>query len=100
VPYGLDDGTLAPGAVVGSLPFAPEIVLPALAKLAQKYPGRLPSGINPTLGWVSEGCFGLDQGLAVLMIENHRSRMIWKLMRDCPHVVRGLRRAGFEGGWL
>jgi hypothetical protein len=35
-----------------------------------------------------------------LMIENHRSDFLWTLMRSCPHVVRGLRRAGFSGGWL
>jgi hypothetical protein len=34
------------------------------------------------------------------MIENHRSRLIWQLMRRCPYIVDGLRRAGFTGGWL
>jgi hypothetical protein len=36
----------------------------------------------------------------VMMIENHRSKLIWRLMRECPHVSHGLRRAGFTGGWL
>jgi hypothetical protein len=67
---------------------------------------KLPSSFNPTLpgdgpsGWVSEGYFGLDQGIMVLMIENYRSRLIWNLMRQCPYVGSGLRRAGFTGGWL
>lgn len=30
VPYGPNDGTISPWAVVASLPFAPEIVLPAI----------------------------------------------------------------------
>ncbi len=34
------------------------------------------------------------------MIENHRSGMVWELMRRCAPLVRGLRVAGFEGGWL
>ena len=34
------------------------------------------------------------------MIENHASGLIWRLMRGCPYVVAGLRRAGFKGGWL
>jgi hypothetical protein len=34
------------------------------------------------------------------MIENHRSAMIWRLMRGCEPLVAGLRKAGFEGGWL
>jgi len=111
VPYGPDDGTLAPCAALASLPFAPEIVVPALRTLCERYPrltqaSRLPGGFNPTLpgagpeGWVSEGYFGLDQGFIVLMIENHRSRLIWQLMRRCPYVAVGLRRAGFTGGWL
>jgi hypothetical protein len=67
---------------------------------------RLASGFNPTLAgpdgraWVSPHLYGLDQGLVVLMIENHRTQLVWRLMRDCPHVANGLRRAGFRGGWL
>jgi hypothetical protein len=34
------------------------------------------------------------------MIENYRSGLIWRLMRNCAPIVRGLRRAGFTGGWL
>ena len=33
-------------------------------------------------------------------IENYRTGLVWRLMRDCPYVVSGLRRAGFTGGWL
>jgi hypothetical protein len=111
VPYGPDDGTIAPSAALASLPFAPELALPALRHLCQRYPemvrdSRLPSGFNPTLadsgptGWVSEGYFGLDQGIIVLMVENYRTGLIWKLMRECTYIRTGLHRAGFEGGWL
>ena len=34
------------------------------------------------------------------MIENYRSGLVWKTMRKNPHIVRGLQRAGFTGGWL
>jgi len=111
VPYGPDDGTLSASAVLASLPFAPEIVLPALRHMIGRYPEmvagqQLASGFNPTLAgpdgraWVSPGHFGLDQGIGVAMIENHRTELIWRLMRKCPHVATGLRRAGFHGGWL
>ncbi len=110
-PYGPDDGTLAPWAPLATLPFAPESALSALRQLCARHPrvvegSRLPSGFNPTLreagpdGWVSEGYFGLDQGIVVLMVENHRSDLIWRLMQRCPHLGHGLRRAGFRGGWL
>ena len=113
-PYGPDDGTIAPWAVVASLPFAPEIVLPALdyfideLKLHDVNPYGFRATINPTYatkpghasGWVSPWHFGINQGPVVLMIENHRSGLLWALMRECPHVIQGLKRAGFDGGWL
>jgi hypothetical protein len=113
VPFGLDDGTLAPWATVASLPFAPEIVLPTLAVFREKWGEMLsrygiacsfnptfPSTGNGRAGWISGGHFGIDQGPVISMIENYRSGFIWRLMRKCPHIVKGLRRAGFEGGWL
>ena len=51
-------------------------------------------------GWVSLVNFGLNQGPIVLMIENWRSGLVWSLLRECPYLVEGLRRAGFAGGWL
>ncbi len=113
IPYGPDDGTLAPWAVAGSLPFAPEVVLPTLRRINQDYPEMISKygfkcSYNPTFssgkrkqkGWVSEGYYGLDQGPIVMMIENYRSGSLWRLMRQCPHIVNGLRRAGFREGWL
>jgi hypothetical protein len=49
---------------------------------------------------VSEGHYGLDQGVVLMMIENHRSQFIWELVRGCRYITDGLRVAGFEGGWL
>jgi hypothetical protein len=110
IPYGPDDGTLAPWAVATSLPFAPEIVLPSLQRLNRDYPDitskyGFKCSYNPTFkssgkGWISKGYFGLDQGPIVIMIENHRTSLIWNLMRRCPYIVAGLRRAGFRGRWL
>ena len=63
-------------------------------------------GFNPTVaeagpnGWISPGEFGLDQGMIVLMIENYRSGLPWRLGRANPFVRAGLHRAGFKGGWL
>jgi hypothetical protein len=110
-PYGPDDGTLAPWAVMASLPFAPEIVLPALDYINKKYPELTSKygfkcSFNPTFptknakGWISKGYYGLDQGPIVLMIENYLTGSFWQLMQYCPYVVNGLRRAGFMGGWL
>lgn len=114
VPYGPDDGTLAPWAVVASLPFAPEIALPTMHYCEQAYPETKVSygfagSFNPTYSyapgdarpvWVCQVHYGLNQGPNVLMIENYRSGLLWRLMRRCPYLVTGLRRAGFANGWL
>lgn len=110
VPYGPDDGTIAPSAVVASLPFAPEIVLPAADYFVNDlnlhdvnvYGFR--TTFNPTYvaahgqtaGWVSPWHFGINEGPVVLMIENHRNGLLWDLMHECPYLVIGLKRAGFR----
>ncbi len=112
-PYGPDDGTVSPWAVVASLPFAPEIVIPTVRNFARMQLGmtRL-YGFRPSFNqtfamedrnegwWVSPYHFGIDQGPVVLMIENYRTGLLWNIMRRCEPVVVGLRRAGFSGGWL
>ena len=114
VPYGPDDGTLAPWAAVTSLPFAPDIVLPTIRHFMAMRQERelLPYGFratyNPTFneegdphyGWISTHYYGLNQGPIVLTIENYRSEFLWNLMKKCSPLVRGLRQAGFSGGWL
>ena len=50
-------------------------------------------------GWIAPACFGIDQGL-VMMIENARSGLSWKLTRNSTLIKRGLKALGFAGGWL
>jgi len=114
VPYGPDDGTLAPWAVVASLPFAPEIVSPVIdhfihqLKLKSANPYGFKATFNLTYpgksckpcGWESPWHYGLNQGPIVLMIENYRTGLLWQWMRHCPYLITGLRRAGFSEGWL
>src|SRR5206468_2852290 len=94
----------------GRILAAPEIVLPSLNHFNQEFPEMTSKygfkcSYNPTFtytdrnksGWVSLGYYGLDQGPIVVMIENHRTGFLWRLMRNCPYIVEGLRRAGFSG---
>ena len=57
--------------------------------------------IEPGVGWFDTDYLGIDQGPILLMIENQRSQFVWRLMRENPHLRRGLCRAGFTGdGWV
>ena len=101
-------------AVVASLPFAPEIVLATVENFRRlrvhvANPYGFKASINPLfglptkdygVGWVSPFHFGINEGPTVLMIENHRSGLVWSLMRRCTALSLGLRAAGFTGGWL
>jgi hypothetical protein len=117
-----DDGTLAPTAALGSLPFAPEIVIPAAQAMRNAQRGRLygkygfldsfnPSfkyqdvkpgkgSVDPVHGWVDDDYLGIDQGPIVTMAANYRNDFVWSRMRQVPAIRRGLQRAGFTGGWL
>ncbi len=111
VPYGPDDGTIAPWASLASLPFSPEAAMSCLNQTLATYPnlvknGRFPSAYNPTRGgsgpegWVADYHSGLDQGLIVLMIENFRTGMIWDLIKKSAPLRAGLKNGGFGKGWL
>lgn len=117
----IDDGTIAPTAAAGSIAFAPEIVVPALVAMRERYGEHVfnrygfVDAFNPTLavdvrvqhgkvvpgvGWFDTDALGIDQGPILAMIENHRTGLVWRYMRRNPHIVRGLAAAGFTGGWL
>jgi hypothetical protein len=120
--YVNDDGTIAPAAAAGSIPFAPEIAIAAVRTMAGRYrphvwnqygfvdafnptldvtPAALKHGrIVPGVGWFDSDQLGIDQGPIVAMIENYRSELLWRLLRGNPYVNAGLKRAGFSGGWL
>jgi hypothetical protein len=114
VPYGPDDGSVSPWAAITSLPFAPTEVLDTIRhfvrmRVGESCPFGFESTFNPTFTdgvgkggkpWMSPYHYGLNQGPIILMIENHLSDLIWRLMRGNPYLVAGLRQAGFTGGWL
>jgi hypothetical protein len=116
-----DDGTLAPTAAIASLPFAPEVVIPATLEMHERYGDFLYSSygfldafnpsfdfdmplkrgrIVPDQGWVATDYIGIDQGPIVAMIANYRNEFVWNVMKRNPHIRHGLQRAGFTGGWL
>ena len=95
VPDGPDDGTVAPWAVVASLPFAPEIVLPALGHFRETEVGKHPYGLEATFnttfpedqcrecGWLSPWHYGINEGPIVAMIENHSCASALISLTDC-----------------
>ena len=120
-PAAYDDGTVAPYGAGSSMPFAPEIVAPALLAMHGRYgehiygrygfqafnpsftytDAKLRHGrVVPGLGWVDGDFLGIEVGPLLLMLANHRDGAVWSRMRGEGWLKRGLQRAGFRGGWL
>ena len=114
--YNVDDGTLAPTAVGGSTPFIPGLAILSLKHMKQTYGDKIYrkfgfiDAFNPSFQYTpesrkSEGYFdsdylGIDEGPILLMVENYQTEFLWNLMKKNPHIVLGLKRAGFKGGWI
>ena len=116
-----DDGTIAPTAAAASIVFSPRLSLQAIREMQARYGQHIydqygfldsfnPSftydvetrhgRVIPGFGWVADDYLGIDQGPILLMVENHRTGFVWRVMRTNAHIRRGLVRAGFTGGWL
>lgn len=93
------NGTLAPSAVVASLPFLPEESLRAAKYMYEKYGDRIfgkygfVDSFNPMQDWYDDGFLGIDKGNEVLMIENFRSGMMWKEFMQNKYVIVGMQKA-------
>ena len=100
-PNGSDDGTIAPTAAGGSLPFAPEYCVPTLRYFYSHFRPRIwtaygfRDAFNLRVGWYASDTLGIDQGPIVIMIENYRTQKVWRLFMRDPDIQRGLQRAGF-----
>ena len=106
---------------MASLPFAPEIVIPATEEMHRRYGDYLYSSygfldsfnpsfdydiplktgrIVPGKGWVASDYIGIDQGPILAMIANYRNDFVWSVMKKNRYIRDGLKKAGFQGGWL
>jgi len=49
-----------------------------------------------THDWYASTFLAIDQGPIVIMAENYRSGLLWKLFMADPDVMTGLKRLGFS----
>ena len=97
----VDRGVIAPAAALGSLPYTPEISLRALRhfyfdlgdRIWRKY--GFVDAFNPGADWYSDQHLAIDQAPILVMIENYRTGLLWRLFMSCPEVRVGLDVLGF-----
>jgi hypothetical protein len=94
------DGTIAPSAAAGSLPFLPRATLRVLKTIRERYERTwsrygFVNAFNPATGWYDSDVIGIDTGITLLMAENLRSEFVWNTFMRNANVIRALDRAGF-----
>jgi hypothetical protein len=98
-----DNGTISPTAALASFPYAPEASMAALRHFlsahGEKIWGRFgfTDAFNETRDWWANTFLAIDQGPIVVMMENYRTGLLWKLFMAAPEVRVGLRTLGFRG---
>jgi hypothetical protein len=98
----LDNGTITPTAALASLPYAPAEVLATLRHFLLVYGDRIwgrfgfKDAFCPRRNWFAESYLAIDQGPIIVMIENHRTGLLWKLFMRVPEVQTALRRLEFS----
>ncbi len=103
---GNDRGVIAPTAAISSIPYTPEYSLEAMRYFYEELGDKLwgeygfKDAFNLTEDWFAPSYLAIDQGPIIVMIENYRTGLIWKLFMSHPDIQNGLKRLGFSSPYL
>ena len=96
-----DLGVITPTAALSSMPYTPTESLQALRhfctlgdRLWGDYGFR--DAFSVATDWYADSYLAIDQGPQIVMIENHRSGLLWRLFMSCPEIHEGLSTLGFS----
>ncbi|MBK5269846.1 MAG: beta-glucosidase [Bacteroidia bacterium] len=101
-----DLGVISPTAALSAFPYTPAYSMKALKHfyydLGDKIWGQygFVDAFDETRNWQAQSYLAIDQGPIVVMIENYRSGLLWKLFMNCPEVKNGLKKLGFESPYF
>lgn len=99
---GNDNGTISPTAAISSLPYTPVESMNALKFFYYKLGDKIwkeygfVDAFNINNLWFADSFLAIDQGPEIVMIENHRSGLLWNLFMSCPEIKRGMKQLGFQ----
>ena len=101
-----DSGTISPTAALSSMPYTPRESVQAirhfLSTHGDKVWGRygFVDAFCEDKNWYAETFLAVDQGPIIIMIENYRTGLLWKLFMRAPEIQAGLRRLNFTCPYL
>jgi len=94
------DGSVVPCAAAGSLMFTPELSLPVVHALRERFGDRIygrygfVDAFNPGKGWTNPDVLGINLGISLVSAENLRSGQVWRWFMANPEIGRALRLVG------
>lgn len=97
-----DLGVITPSAALGSFPYTPEESMKALKYFYYVQGDRIfgkygfYDGFSVAKNWYPQQYLAIDQGPIAVMIENHRTALLWNLFMEAPEIRSGLSRLGFK----
>lgn len=97
-----DKGVISPTAALSSFPYTPAYSMQALRHFYEDMGDKIwgqygfTDAFSESRDWYSKNHLAIDQGPIVVMIENFRSGLLWKLFMSCPEIKRGLSDLSFE----
>ena len=101
-----DVGVISPTAALASMPYTPQYSMQAMRHWQNDMSDKLwgtygfYDAFSETDNWYPKQYLAIDQGPIVVMMENYRSGLIWKLFMSCPEVKAGLKKLGFESPYI
>ncbi|RYG01209.1 MAG: beta-glucosidase, partial [Chitinophagaceae bacterium] len=97
-----DFGTITPTAALSAFPYTPEYSMKALRHFYNDLGDKIWSqygfvdAFNETKNWYADSHLAIDQGPIIVMIENHRTGLLWNLFMGVPEIQKGLTKLGFQ----
>ena len=101
-----DLGVISPTAALSSFPYTPAQSMAAMRHWYYDMKDKIwgPYGFYDAFSeqdnWFAPKYLAIDQGPVVVMMENYRTGLLWKLFMSCPEITQGLNKLGFKSPWI
>ncbi len=101
-----DFGVIQPTAALSAFPYTPEYSMQVLKHFYYDLGDRIwgdygfADGFSETKNWYAKTHLAIDEGPIVVMIENYRTGLLWKLFMNIPEIQNGLKKLGFKSTYI
>ena len=101
-----DLGVISPTAALSSFPYTPNYSMKAMRHFYEDLGDKIwgeygfTDAFSESKNWYAKNYLAIDQGPIIVMIENYRTGLLWKLFMSCPEIQRGLKKLDFSSPYV